>query len=72
MQSMITCYNLSGEPEDDDDFWNVNIPESEGSRNVTAPYIPTNSMSQPLNIRKVNIGSEENPKFAIIGDYWDE
>ena len=30
------------------------------------------SMSQPLKIRKVNIGSEENLKFTNIGDYWDE
>ena len=34
--------------------------------------ILTDSMSQPLKIRKVNIGLEENPKFANIGDYWDE
>ena len=29
-------------------------------------------MSQPLKIRKFNIGMEENPKFASVGDYWDE
>ena len=29
-------------------------------------------MIQPLKIRKVNIGTEENPKFASVGDYWDE
>ena len=29
-------------------------------------------MNQPLNIRKVNYGTEENPKFASVGDYWDE
>ena len=25
-----------------------------------------------LKIKKVNIGSEDNRKFANIGDYWDE
>ena len=25
-----------------------------------------------LKIKKVNIGSLENPKFTNIGDYWDE
>ena len=60
----MTCYNISGEPEDDDDIRNVNILESEGSRNVAAPEIPTDPMSQPLKIRKVNIGTEENPKFS--------
>ena len=68
----MTCYNLFGEPEDDDELRNVNIPESEGSRNVAAPDILTDSMNQPLNIWKVNIGSTENPKFANVGDYWDE
>ena len=72
MQSMMTCYNISGEPGDDDELWNVNILESEGSCNVVAPDILTDLMSQPLKIRKVNIGSEENPKFSNVGDYWDE
>ena len=26
----------------------------------------------PLKIKKVNIGSVENPKFDNIGDYWDD
>ena len=26
----------------------------------------------PLKIKKVNIGSLENSKFANIGDYWDD
>ena len=29
-------------------------------------------MNQLLKIRKVNIGTEENPKFASVGDYLDE
>ena len=29
-------------------------------------------MSQSLKIRKVNIGTEENPKFTSVEDYWDE
>ena len=29
-------------------------------------------MNQPLKIRKFNTGTEENPKFASVGDYWDE
>ena len=44
----------------------------EESRDVTALDIPTDPMNRPLNIRKVNIGMEENPKFSSVGDYWDE
>ena len=51
---------------------NVNILESKGSHDVAAPDIPTDPMSQLLKIRKVNIGTEENSKFANIGDYWDD
>ena len=29
-------------------------------------------MNQPLKIRKVNIGMEENPKFESVRNYWDE
>ena len=32
----------------------------------------TYKIHQPLKIRKVNIGIEEEQKFANIGDYWDE
>ena len=32
VQHWMTCYNLSGDP--DDDLTNINIPESEGSREV--------------------------------------
>ena len=29
-------------------------------------------ISEPLKTKKINIGSEVQPKFAKIGDYWDE
>lgn len=29
-------------------------------------------MAKPLKIKKVNIGSEEQPKFSNVGDYWDD
>ena len=69
---MMTCYNLSGEPEDDDKLRNVNIPDSEGSHGVAAPDILMDSMNQLLRIRKVNNGSAENLKFANVRDYWGE
>ena len=72
IQSMMAYYNLSREPEDDDELQNVNIPEFEGIYDVAAPDIPTDLMSQLLRIQKVNIGSVENPKFSNGGDYWDE
>ena len=69
MQSMMECYNVSGEPEDDNRLQNINISDTEGSRDVAAPNLPTDPINQPLKIQKVNIGTEENPKFAIVWNY---
>ena len=63
---------MTGGPEDDDDPQNINIPRTEGIWDIAAPDVPTNPMNQPLKTSKVNIGTEENPKFANVGDYWDE
>ena len=38
-------HNVSSEPEDDDELWNINILEKEESRDVVAPDIPTDPMS---------------------------
>ena len=56
-------------PEDGDDLWNINIPETEGSRDVVAPNVLKDPINHPLKIRKVNIGMEENPKFASVRYY---
>ena len=64
------CYNMAQEP--DDDPTNINIPELEGTWDVERSGILRDQFLKPLKIKKVNIGSPENPKVANIGDYWDE
>ena len=59
-------------PDDGDDTRNINIPEKEGRWDIVVPEILIDKINQPLNIRKVNIGTEEQLKFVNIGDYWDE
>ena len=66
---MMKCYNVSGEPKDEDELHNINIPETKGSRDDATLEIPIDPMNQPLKIKKVNIGMEENPKFSSVGDY---
>ena len=34
--------------------------------------ISSDQFLKPLKIKKVNIGLPENPKFANIGEYWDD
>ena len=72
IQLMMECYNLCGEPKNDDELHNINIPQTKGIRNVVAPDIPADPMNQPLKIWKFNIETKENPKFASVWDYWDE
>ena len=66
----MACYNLSRYLEDD--LTNINIPYSEGLHAVEGSNISSDQFIKPLKIKKVNIGSEDNPKFTNIGDYWDE
>ena len=70
IQQWMACYNLVGDL--DDDLTNINILELEGTRAVEGSGISSDQFLKPLKIKKVNIGSSENPKFANIGDYWDE
>ena len=63
-------YNLVGDPYDDPT--KIKISESEGTCAVEGSGISSDQFLKPLKIKKVNIGSLENPKFASIGDYWDE
>ena len=70
IQQWMACYNLDGEP--DDGLTNINIPELEGMHKVEGSGISSDQFLKPLKIKKVNIGTSENPKFTNIGDYWDE
>ena len=63
-------YNLDRDPNDDSS--NINILELERTRVVEGSHISSDQFLKPLKIKKVNIGSPEDPKFANIGDYWDE
>ena len=70
---MLECYNFIAEPDDEDENpRSVNIPESEGTRNVDGPKLEIPAIIEPIKIKKINIGIETEPKFASIGDYWDD
>ena len=59
------CYNVTGELDDDDPL-NVNIHDSEGLCVVEGFDISSDQFPSPLKVKKVNIGSQENPKFTNI------
>jgi len=39
---------------------------------VEGPPLESKVISVPINIKKANIGTTEQPKMASIGDYWDK
>jgi hypothetical protein len=49
----------------------VNIAKTEGQRDVEGPGFELPFIGQPIKINKVNIGIEQTPNLANVGDYWD-
>jgi hypothetical protein len=39
---------------------------------VEGPSLESKVFVVPIKVNKVNIGTNDNPKMASIGDYWDE
>ena len=39
---------------------------------MKGPPLESEVIVGPIKVKKVNIGTVDNPKMAIIGDYWDE
>jgi hypothetical protein len=68
----LSCYHVQKEAPDGDDLGNIQIEEVEGERDVEGPPIESEVISVPIKVKKVNIGTNEQPKIANIGDYWDE
>jgi hypothetical protein len=68
----LSCYHVKEEALDEDDLCDIQIEEGEGERDVEGPPIESEFISTPIKIKKLNIETIEQPKMAIIGDYWDE
>jgi len=62
------CYNVKAEG-DEDDLRDINILEFEGSLEVRDPKIEDPDVATPLKMKQVNIRTEEEPKYAMLGDY---
>ena len=72
LDQALECYNFASEPEEEDeDPHNINILESKGTRDVDGPKLETPTIMEPIKIKKINIGTDTEPKFSSIGDYWN-
>jgi hypothetical protein len=43
-----------------------------GQRDIEGPRVELPFIGQPIKRKKVNIGTEQAPKLANVGDYWDD
>jgi hypothetical protein len=69
LQKLHGCYNINA--NEDDDLRKVNIVEIEGERDVEGIGVELPFIGKSIKIKKVNIGTEETPKLANVGDYLD-
>jgi len=67
----LECYNVNIE-EDNEDPQKVNIPKTEGYHEVQGPLIEDPDITTLVKTKQVNIGMEAKPKYATLGDYWDD
>ena len=58
--------------EEDEDPCNINISETNGTHDVDGPKLETPPIMEPIKIKQINIGTDTEPKFASIGDYWND
>ena len=73
LEEALECYNFALEPEEEnEDPRNINIPESEGTRDVDGTKLETPAIMEPIKIKQINIGTDTEPNFASIGDYWTD
>ena len=70
LETALECYNLTVDEEEDPR--NINIPKSEGSHEVESSKLEVPEITKDVKLKKVNIGTEEDPKIASIRDYWDD
>jgi hypothetical protein len=69
---LFSCYHVEEEAPDEVDPHNIHITRIEGEREVEGPSLESKLFSTPIKVKKVNIGTIDNPKMASVGDYWDE
>jgi hypothetical protein len=72
VKELLSCYHVEEEAPDEDDPRNIQITEIEGEREVEGPSLESKVFVAPIKVKKVNIGTIDNPKMVCIGDYWDE
>ena len=70
MENALECYNLVA--DEGEEPRNMNILESEGSHELQGPKLEIPEIVEKVKTKKINIGTEADPKLTSIGDYLDD
>jgi hypothetical protein len=74
IENPIECYQIRKASESLDELEelrNLAIKETEGNKEIqnTIPSQTDSSYNHPLKLQKLKIGTEEQPKIDLVGDY---
>jgi hypothetical protein len=60
---LLSCYHVQEEVPEEDDPRDIQIEEVEGEREVEGPPLESEVIDALIKVKKVNIGTVENPKW---------
>ena len=67
LEHALECYNFAEELGDEDDNpHNINIPKSEETHEVDGPKLEIPAVTEPIKIKKINIGIEIEPSLHLL------
>jgi len=71
---LVTYDRINAKPEEDglEVLRHLAFEETEGERGICESPSIEGTHLLLVNLRKQNVGTEDKPKIASVGDYWDE
>lgn len=70
----VTCDKIDAQPEEDklEGLGHLAFEEIEGERGIRENSLTEGTHLLLVKPRKQNVGMEDKPEIALVGDYWDE
>ena len=67
LEHALECYNVTEEPGDEDENpHSINIPESEGTRDVDGSKLEMPASTEPIKIKKINLAQTQNQSLPLL------
>jgi hypothetical protein len=66
---LLEFYKINKNDKEEEDPRNVHVSKIEGEHDIVGLELESNTYINTLRVKKLNISTEEKPKFENIGDY---